>query len=131
MDRRVPALGALLLFVLLTGVSIAVSGSRPHLEQGTAPWLLQVIADLCGIAGGVLLLAPAQGADGEPSTRRLGFVVMGATVVLVLVDAMTLLDDGAGANIGAGLVRLLCLVVIGVATARLAVAVARFRRSAL
>ncbi|MGY2003368.1 hypothetical protein [Blastococcus sp. SYSU DS1024] len=122
MDRRAQSLVALLVFVALTGVSIGVSGSRPHLEQGTAPWLLQVLGYVCAITGGVLLAA------GAPVGRRLGFVVLGATVVMVLVDAMTTGD--AGANIGAGFLGVLCLAVLGVATARLAVALAADRRSA-
>ncbi|MGY1848589.1 hypothetical protein [Blastococcus sp. SYSU DS1021] len=122
MDRRAQALVALLLFVALTGASIGIGGSRPHLDQGTAPWLLQVLGYVCAIAGGVLLAA------GVPAGRRLGFVVLAATVVMVLVDAMTTGD--AGANIGAGFVRVLCLAVLGVATARLAVAVVGDRRAA-
>ena len=59
--------------------------------------------------------------------RRLGFVVIGALVVLLLVDALTMGDDGA--NIGAGGVRLIGLVVIGVATIRLAQGVAAERRT--
>jgi uncharacterized membrane protein len=78
---------------------------------------------LCAIAGGVLLMA-----WGEGAIRRLGGVVLGATVVMTLVDALTMAQDGA--NIGAGLVRVLCLGVIGLATARLAIAFAADRRTA-
>ena len=130
MDRRGRALVALLLFIAFTGASILVAGDRPHLDQGNAPWLLQVIGYLCAVAGGVLLLAPADGRDGS-GDRRIGAVVLVALVVLVLLDAATLAADSAGANIGAGFVRLLCLVTIGVATARLAIAAAAARRSAL
>ncbi|MGY1811495.1 hypothetical protein [Blastococcus sp. SYSU D00820] len=126
MDRRRPALVALLLFVVLTGAAIAVAGSRPATGEGTVPWLLQTIGYLCAVAGGVLLLS----GSGQGS-RAVGGVVMAATVVMVLIDGMTLLADGQGADIGGGFVRLLCLVVIGVVTARLAVAVAADRRSAL
>ncbi|WP_142023810.1 hypothetical protein [Blastococcus colisei] len=128
MDRRRRALVLLLLFVVLTGVSIAVSGSRPHLDQGTAPWLLQVVGHLCALAGGVLLLAPEEGRE-DAGVRRLGAVVLAAIVVLGLVDAMTLAADSAGANIGAGLVRLVGLVAIMVATIRLAHGVAASRRT--
>ncbi|TQN41016.1 hypothetical protein FHU33_0368 [Blastococcus colisei] len=127
-DRRRRALVLLLLFVVLTGVSIAVSGSRPHLDQGTAPWLLQVVGHLCALAGGVLLLAPEEGRE-DAGVRRLGAVVLAAIVVLGLVDAMTLAADSAGANIGAGLVRLVGLVAIMVATIRLAHGVAASRRT--
>ncbi|MGY2064244.1 hypothetical protein [Blastococcus sp. SYSU DS0619] len=121
MDRRTRALVALLLFVVLTGVAIGVSGARPALDQGTAPWLLQVLGYLCAIAGGVLLAGDA-GRD-----RQLGLVVLAATAVMAVVDALTASD--VGANIGAGLVRLICLAVVGVATARLAVGVAADRRA--
>jgi hypothetical protein len=53
---------------------------------------------------------------------------MGALVVLVLVDAVRLGDSSGGANIGAGFVRLVCLVVLAVMTARLALAAARGAR---
>jgi hypothetical protein len=49
--------------------------------------------------------------------------------VLVLVDAVRLGDASGGANIGAGFVRLVCLVVLGVMTARLALAVAAAGRA--
>ena len=123
MDRRAPALGALLLFVVLTGVSIALSGSRPALDQGTAPWLVQLAGYLAAVAGGVLLTT-----SGEAG-RRLGGVVVGATIAMLLLDAASLAADGGGATIGAGLVRLVCLLVIGMVTARLAVTVAADRRT--
>jgi len=123
-DRRGPALVALLLFVVLTGVSIALSGSRPALDQGTAPWAVQVVAHLCAVTGGVLLLA-----GGGEGGRRLGGVVMAATIAMLLIDAMAMAADAGGADIGAGLVRLVCLLAIGMATARLAVTVAADRRA--
>jgi peptidoglycan/LPS O-acetylase OafA/YrhL len=126
-DRRRTSLVLLLLFVLCTGISIVVSGSRPHLDQGTAPWLFQVIGYLFALAGAVLLIAPADGQD-DGATRRLGFVVLGALVVLALLDAVEL-ADGDGANIGAGGVRVVGLVVIMVATIRLAQGVAAAGRA--
>jgi hypothetical protein len=119
------------LFILLTGASIAVSGSRPHLDQGDAPWLLQVIGYLCGLAGGVLLMAPPDGTGGESGDRRIGLVVTVALGALALIDAVTLVTDSGGVDLGAGFLRLICLVAMGVATARLAVATAQARRSAL
>jgi hypothetical protein len=50
-------------------------------------------------------------------------------VVLALLDAVTLAADSGGANIGAGLVRLIGLVVIMVATVRLALGIAAARRA--
>src|SRR4051794_39706803 len=87
-DRRRPSLVLLVVFIVLTGASIAVSGSRPHLDQGAAPWVLQVVGDLCALAAGVLLMAPAGGANGGPDDRRTGLVVIGAVVALVLIDAV-------------------------------------------
>ena len=127
MDRRGRSLVALLVFIVLTGASIVVSGSRPHLDQGAAPLVLQVVGYLSALAAGVLLLAPAQGAGGDD--RRLGLVVLLAVVALALIDAVTFAADSSGADIGAGLLRLICLVAVGVATARLAIAAAAARRA--
>jgi hypothetical protein len=129
MDRRGRALVALLLFIVLTGASIAVSGSRPHLDQGAAPWVLQVVAYLCALAAGVLLMAPAEGANGGADDRRTGLVVIGAVVALALIDGVTAATDSGGGDIGAGFLRLICLVAVGVATARLAIAAAAARRA--
>jgi hypothetical protein len=125
MDRRRSALLALLLFVCFTALAIVVSGTRPHLAEGTAPEVLQGIGYLCGLVGGGLLLAPARGAAGDD--RRAGAVVVGALAVLVVLDALT--SDSGGADIGAGFVRLICLVAIAVVTARLAATTVSARRS--
>ncbi|TYP87954.1 hypothetical protein [Blastococcus xanthinilyticus] len=112
MEPRRLALYALLAFVVLTGASIVVSGSRSGADQGAEPWLLQVVGYLFALAAGVRLAA--HGRDGE---RWTGFVVLGALVVLVLVDAVTW-DDG-GANIGLGLLRVVCLAVLAGAALQL------------
>jgi hypothetical protein len=122
-DRRPQALVALLLFVVLTGASIAVSGSRPANDPGDLPWVLQVAAYLVAVAGGVLLLLGQ-----DPTAKRIGGIVLGVTVVLALVDALTAGQDGA--NIGAGLARLVGLVVLAYAITRLSLAVSAARRSA-
>jgi peptidoglycan/LPS O-acetylase OafA/YrhL len=127
MDRRSRALVALMLFVVLTGASIVVSGSRPHLDQGAAPWVLQVIGYLCALAGGVLLMRG--GAQCDADDRRLGLVVVVAVGALALIDAVTVATDSGGADIGAGFLRLICLVAVFVATARVAIATARARRT--
>jgi hypothetical protein len=135
MDRRGRALVALLFFVLLTAAAIAVSGSRPHPDQGTAPAVLQGIGYLFALAAGVLLLAMDRGADRGSNEgaddRWLGVIVTVALGALVLVDGLALATDSAGATIGAGLVRLVSLVAIGAATVRLAIAATGGRRSAL
>jgi hypothetical protein len=118
MNRRRTALLALMGFVGFTLVAIVVSGSRPHLEQGDAPWMLQVLGYLCAVAGGVLLLIPDD--RGFPTDRRAGLIVLGGVVVLALVDVWTVATDSGGADIGAGGVRLIALIAITVVTVRLA-----------
>jgi hypothetical protein len=125
MDRREPALAALMLFVVLTGVAIAVSGARPASAQGTAPWLIQMLAYLCAVAGGAVLVSAS-----DQRGLRLGGLVLAAAVVMVLVDGLTMLSEEEGANIGAGLARLVCLLLIGGATVRVALDVAAARRAA-
>jgi hypothetical protein len=116
MDRRRTALVLLLLFVLCTGVAIVLSGSRPAPAQGLAPALVQFVGYALALVAGVLLItAPDEGAP-----RRIGAVVLGAVVVLVLLDLLA----ADGPDIGAGLVELVALVVIMVATVRLALGVA-------
>jgi hypothetical protein len=124
MDRRRSSLVLLLVFVLCTGVAIVISGSRPGLEQGLAPALVQVVGYACGLVGAVLLISSATEAEvGSP--RRTGGVVLAALVVLVLLDLL----GADGTNIGAGFVRLVLLVVIMVATIRLALGVAAAGRA--
>jgi hypothetical protein len=124
MDRRRPSLVLLLLFVLCTGVAIVVSGSRPHLQQGLAPSLAQVLGYLFALVAAVLLIAsPSDGPGGGP--RRIGGVVLGALGVLVLLDLVA----PEGPAIGLGLVRLVAIVVIMVATVRLALGVAEAGRT--
>ena len=111
MDRRRASVALLLLFVACTGVAIVISGSRPGLQQGIAPVVAQVAGYLSALTAAGLLLA-------SESTRAIGATVLGALLVLVLLDLFLL--DGAGSDIGGGLVRLAGLVVITVATVRLA-----------
>jgi hypothetical protein len=118
MKRRRSALLALLAFVVLTLISVVVSGSRPQLQQGDAPWVLQVLGYLGAVAAGVLLLMPDAG--GVPTDRRAGLIVLGGVVVLAVVEAWTLATDSGGADIGAGGVRLVALIALAVVTVRLA-----------
>jgi hypothetical protein len=111
MDRRRASLALLLLFVACTGVAIVISGSRPGLQQGIAPVVAQVAAYLSALVAAGLLLA-------SESTRAIGATVLGAVLVLVLLDLFVL--DDAGGDIGGGLARLAGLVVIVFATGRLA-----------
>lgn len=122
-DRRAPALAALLLFAVATVLATVLDGRLPASEESVAGWVLQVLGHLAAVVGGVLLLT----SDGHPG-RRSGAVVLGAVVLLVLVDAVALAGDGGGANIGLGGVRLLGLLAVAVVALRLAPAVARARR---
>jgi len=122
-DRRRPALVLLLLFVGCLGVAIVLSGSRPGLQQGIAPTVAAFVGYLFAFGAAVLLIVPA--AATQQDTRRLGVVILAALVVLVLLD----LFAADGPNIGAGFVRLVALVVIMVATIRLALGVASAGRT--
>ncbi len=113
MDRRRTSLLLLFLFVGCTGASILVGGGRPAGEQGVAPLVVQVVGSLCALVAAVLLWT-----DGA---RRAGGVVGAAVVLLSVLDGVALADSGGGANIGAGVLRVVCLLLIGMATARLAV----------
>jgi hypothetical protein len=112
----------LLAFVVCTGVAIFVSGMRPAGDPGVAPWAVQVVGYVCGLVAAVLLLATGRGADAPE--RRMGLLLLPALLALVLLDALTAATDSGGANIGAGFVRLVLLVVIAVGTVRVARAVA-------
>jgi peptidoglycan/LPS O-acetylase OafA/YrhL len=114
MNRRHASLVLLLLFVACTGVAIVVGGSRPALHQGIAPAVAQFAGYLFALGAAALLLAASRDYS---AVRRIGATVLGAVVVLVALDVF-LLDDG-GPNIGGGLVRVVGLVVIMVATVRL------------
>jgi hypothetical protein len=120
-DRGGMSLVLLLLFVLCSGVAIVLSGSRPGLEQGLAPALVQFTGYVFGLVAGLLLLSSAV----EGSARRIGGVVLAALGVLVLLDLLV----GAGPDIGAGFVRLVALVVVMVAAIRLALGVAAAGRA--
>jgi hypothetical protein len=93
-DRRRLALFALLAFAVATAVAIVVSGSRSHTGQGVAPMVVQ------GVGQAFALVA-----------------ALAAPMVLVLLDAFA--DAAGGANIGAGFLRLICLVVIVAVAGRL------------
>jgi hypothetical protein len=130
MDRRTSALVLILLFVACTVVALVVDGSRPASASGIAPTTIQGVGYLLGLAGALLLLLPDRGSAvplGD-ADRRIGGVLIGAFAVLALLDVVGLTAPERGANIGAGFVRLVFLVLVGVATARLAVRSSAARR---
>ena len=115
MDRRRVPLVLLLAFLACTGIAIVVSGSRPGLAQGVAPTVVQFVGYLLALVAAVLLML------GDAQGRRIGGTVLGASAILVLLEVVLLeVVAPSGPDIGAGAVRLLCLVVIAVATVRLA-----------
>jgi hypothetical protein len=118
-DRRRTSLLLLFVFVGCTAASILIGGGRPAADQGLAPVVVQAVGSLCALVAAGLLWS-----DGA---QRAGGVVGGAVVLLSVLDGFALADSGGGANIGAGLLRLICLLLIGMATARLAVETARTR----
>jgi drug/metabolite transporter (DMT)-like permease len=123
MDRRRTALVLLLAFIACIGVAVVVSGSRPGLQQGIAPTVVAFVGYLLAAVAAVLLLVPSpEGPD--RSSRTIGAMVLGAVVVLVLLDLLV----EHGPNIGAGLVQLIGEVVILVATVRLALTITRAGR---
>jgi len=117
-DRRRAALYALVGFAVATAVAIVIGGSRPAGHQGVAPLVVQGIGYAFALAAALDLLAPAAHPAG--ADRRLGGVLLAAVAALVLLDVAAFVDDG-GANIGAGFLRLVCLVVIVAVAARLLV----------
>jgi peptidoglycan/LPS O-acetylase OafA/YrhL len=124
MDRRRAALVLLLVFVVCIGIEIVVSGSRPGLQQGIAPAVAAFVGYLFALVAAVLLLAPGPERP-DRSSRTIGAMVLGAVVVLVLLDLLV----EHGPNIGAGFVQLIGEVVIVVATVRLARGIARPSRA--
>lgn len=121
MDRRRAALVLLLGFIACIGVAVVVSGSRPGLEQGIAPAVIAFVGYLLAlVAAGLLIVSQA-----DRTTRAIGVTVLGAVMVLVLLD----LFAADGPNIGAGLVQLLGELVILAAAVRLALGIARTGRA--
>ena len=124
MDRRRTALVLLLGFIACIAVAVVVSGSRPGLQQGIAPTVAAFVGYLLALGAAVLLLVP--GPEGpDRSSRTIGAMVLGAVVVLVLLDLLV----EHGPDIGAGFVQLIGEVVILVATLRLALGISRARRA--
>jgi hypothetical protein len=110
-DRRRLALVALVAFALATAVAIVVSGARPASAQGTLPFVVRAVGYGFALVGGMALLRPAD--------RKLGGAVLAAVAVLAVLDVEAFAGEAAGSDIGAGLLRLICLVVIVAVAGRL------------
>jgi len=122
-DRRRSALYALVAFAVATAAAIVISGSRPGTGQGIAPMVVQAVGYVFALLAALDLLAPAAHPAG--ADRRLGGVILVALTALVLLDVFA----AGGPDIGAGFLRLVCLVVIVAVAGRLtATTVASGRR---
>jgi hypothetical protein len=113
MDRRRAALYALVAFAGATAVAIVISGARPATGQGIAPIVVRSVGYVCALLAALELLAPAAHPAG--ADRKLGGVILLALAVLVAVDVFA----GSGPDIGAGFLRLVCIVVIVAVAGRL------------
>jgi hypothetical protein len=112
-DRRRAALYALVAFAIATAAAIVISGGRPAGAQGLAPLLVQGVGYACALVAALELLAPAENPAG--ADRKLGGAILVALTALVLLDVFA----AGGPDIGAGFLRLVCLVVIVAVAARL------------
>jgi hypothetical protein len=112
-DRRRTALFALMAFAVATAAAIVISGARPANAQGIAPTVVQAVGYVCALLAALDLLAPAPHPAG--ADRRLGAAILVALAAMVGPD----LFDGSRPDIGAGFLRLVCLVVIVAVAARL------------
>jgi hypothetical protein len=113
MDRRLPALVALVLFAVLTWAAGAVVG--PDDEAGAGSLVLAFAGYAAVLLAAGLLLAQPAGARG----RRTGGVLVGAGLGLVGVHLSAALSDAPDADIGTGIVLLLLLAVTATAALRL------------
>jgi hypothetical protein len=112
-DRRRAALYALVAFAIATAAAIVISGGRPAGAQGLAPLVVQGVGYACALVAALELLAPAENPAG--ADRKLGGAILVALAALVLLDVFA----AGGPDIGAGFLRLVCLVVIVAVAARL------------
>jgi hypothetical protein len=112
-DRRRAALYALVAFAIATAAAIVISGGRPAGAQGLAPLVVQGVGYACALVAALELLAPAE--NPARADRKLGGAILVALTALVLLDVFA----AGGPDIGAGFLRLVCLVVIVAVAARL------------
>jgi hypothetical protein len=112
-DRRRAALYALVAFAIATAAAIVISGGRPAGAQGLAPLVVQWVGYACALVAALELLAPAENPAG--ADRKLGGAILVALTALVLLDVFA----AGGPDIGAGFLRLVCLLVIVAVAARL------------
>ena len=113
MDRRSAALYALVAFAIATAAAIVISGGRSAGAQGLAPLVVQGVGYACALVAALELLAPAENPAG--ADRKLGGAILVALTALVLLDVFA----AGGPDIGAGFLRLVCLLVIVAVAARL------------
>jgi hypothetical protein len=116
-DRRRLALVALVAFAIATAAASAVGGTRPAPAQGIAPFVVQAVGYGCALVAGLALLLPTDRTVG--ADRKLGGTVLAAVAVLAVLDLEAFAGEASGANIGAGFLRLICLVVVVAVAGRL------------
>lgn len=120
MDRRRLALVALVAFAVATAVASAMGGARPASAQGIAPFVVQVVGYCFAVVGGLALFLPTGGTVGTVGAdRKLGGAVLAAVAVLTVLDVEAFAGAAAGADLGAGFLRLICLVVVVAVAGRL------------
>jgi hypothetical protein len=100
-------------FAIATAVAIVISGARPAGAQGVAPWAVQAVGYAFALVAALELLAPAAHPAG--ADRKLGGAILAALAGLVALDVFA----AGGPDIGAGFLRLVCLVVIVAVAGRL------------
>jgi hypothetical protein len=122
MSRRTAALLCIVLTVGCTAAAIVIGGSRPASDPGAEPAVIQGAGYLFGLLATGLLLWPhtTQESPAGEFDRVAGGLLAGAVIVLAVLDYSGLTDAEDGANIGAGLLRLLGLVTVLVAAALVA-----------
>ena len=114
--RRVALVG-LVGFAVATAIAIALSGARPPSQQGIAPLVVQALGYGCALGAALVLMSNSDHAGG--ADRRLGGAVLAAVALLVLLDMEAFTGQDGGADVGAGLLRLACLLVIVAVAGRL------------
>lgn len=117
MDRRRLALVALVAFAVATAGASAVAGARPASAPGIAPFVVRAVGYACALGGGLVLLRGGSRPAG--ADRRLGGTVLAAVALLAVLDVEAFAGEAGGANLGAGFLRLVCLVVLVAVAGRL------------
>lgn len=123
-DRRLPALVALVLFAVLTWSAGTVD---PDGEVGAAALALTFAGYAAVLVGGALLVLQPPGAP----ARLTGRVLVVTALVMSGTHVSVLLSDAPDANIGAGILLLLAFLVVAGAALRLLLGLLADRRAGI